>query len=104
MPTPGGVPVKIRSPGSSVTTCDRYASSAGTPKMNSFVDEFCIVWPLSRSWILRLCGSVTSSAVTSTGPVGANVSNVLPMVHCFSSPLNCQSRAETSCPTVYPPT
>ena len=79
MPTPGGVPVKIRSPGSSVTHCDRYQSRCGTPKMNSFVFEFCIVVPLRRSWTWSLCGSVISSAVTSTGPVGAKVSNVLPI-------------------------
>jgi hypothetical protein len=40
IPTPGGVPVKIRSPGSSVMHCDRNHSRCGTPKMNSFVFEF----------------------------------------------------------------
>ena len=49
MPTPGGVPVKIRSPGSSVTHCDRYHRMCGTVKMNSFVFEFWSVVPLSRS-------------------------------------------------------
>ena len=44
------------------------------------------------------CG--TSSAVTSAGPVGAKPSNVLPINHCPPGFNNCQSRAETSLPTV----
>src|ERR1022692_4003200 len=77
-PTPGGVPVKITSPGSSVKTCDKYVSNSATLKIIWFVLLFCITSPLSRKRIGKFCGSLTSSFVTSTGPVGAKVSNVLP--------------------------
>ena len=70
MPTPGGVPVKIRSPGSRVKTCDRYAISSSTPKISWLVLESCIVWPLSRRRMPSLWGSGISSGVTSTGPDG----------------------------------
>ena len=28
----------------------------------------CIVWPLSRSWIFKLCGSVNSSPLKAKAP------------------------------------
>ena len=43
-------------------------------------------------------GSGISSAVTMHGPIGQNVSRLLPRVHCPSP--NCRSRAETSLTTV----
>src|ERR1039458_5112845 len=80
-PTPAGVPVEIRSPGSRVITLERNAISWGTPKIRLLVLELCISSPLRVSEMASLCGSSISSAVTMTGPMGANVSNVFPMVH-----------------------
>src|SRR5262249_34375524 len=40
-PTPGGVPVVIRSPGSSVITRDAIATICSTEKIKSAVDESC---------------------------------------------------------------
>src|SRR5437660_1906270 len=74
-PTPGGVPVKIRSPGSSVITCERNWISCGTLKMNSRVLLSCITWPLSRSLIGSAWWSGDSWAVTRSGTGGAKVSN-----------------------------
>ena len=45
------------------------------------VEPFCMVLPLTVSHIFRFCGSATSSLVTSHGPVGPNVSQLLPLVH-----------------------
>ncbi len=44
----------------------------------------------------RALGSVSSSAVTSTGPSGQNVSKVLPRLHWLPPQAICQSRALTS--------
>ena len=49
-----------------------------------------------------LCGSSISSAVTMTGPIGAKVSKVLPMVHWLVA--IWKSRALTSLRMVYPKT
>lgn len=62
--------------------------------------ESCSVVPFRRKRIGSTWGSGTSSAVTRAGPVGANVSKVLPSSHCWPLRWNCQSRAETSWPLV----
>ena len=82
MPTPGGVPVDTMSPGSSVITDERYSSSAGTSNTNWFVLESCKVRPFNSNRMRRLFGSGISSLETSSGPIGPNVSKVLPIVHC----------------------
>ena len=46
------------------------------------------------SFISSECGSPISSAVTIAGPIGANVSKLLPSVHCDVA--SCTSRALTS--------
>ena len=55
--------------------------SWGMPKIRLEVLEFCMSSPLRVSEMASLCGSSISSAVTMTGPMGAKVSKVLPMVH-----------------------
>ena len=70
------------SPGSSVISFERYATSAGMPWMRSAVDADCIVSPFSVSEIsIRSCGPA-SSGVTSAGPHGAEPSNTFPGSHC----------------------
>ena len=93
-PTPGGVPVAITSPGSSVTVCDRNDTMWSMPKISWSVDESCIVLPLSRRRIRSACGLPTASCVTMAGPMGAKVSHDLPRCHWPSA--NCRSRALTS--------
>src|ERR1017187_3911680 len=94
-PTPGGVPVEIKSPTSQVADLERWLIRNGTLKIRLLVFESCKVSPLSVREIRRLWGSGISSAVTIHGPVGAKVSQLLPRYHCLS--LNCMSRALTSC-------
>src|SRR5829696_1009311 len=68
-PTPGGVPVAITSPGSSVIDSDKNSINAGTPKISWSVFESCIVCPFNTSLIDRLCGSGISSVVTIVWPI-----------------------------------
>ena len=56
MPTPWGVPVKMRSPGRSVTIAEMYAIIAPTSKMNSRVFELCTVLPFRMHRTPRLLG------------------------------------------------
>ncbi len=97
-PQPQGVPVRSTSPGSSVNEREQNASSSPTPKTISAVDESCMRSPFTRVESRSACGSGISSAVTTTGPSGQNVSRLLPRTHWPSE--NCTSRAETSLPTV----
>ena len=73
-------------------------SSSATPNTISAVFESCTVSPFTRVRRPSACGSGNSSAVTITGPIGQNVSRLLPRTHCPSP--NCRSRAETSLATV----
>ena len=52
-PTPDGVPVKSRSPGSNVQNFDRCYTSEAIEKMNWWVDPSCMVSPLRRNWTRR---------------------------------------------------
>ena len=47
-PTPSGVPVRIRSPGSSVSARETYAISVGIEKIRLLVRESCSSSPLRR--------------------------------------------------------
>ena len=47
-PTPAGVPVAIRSPGSSVITCEMKWMSTSSGKRKSTVVPFCRIWPFTR--------------------------------------------------------
>jgi hypothetical protein len=93
-PTPSGVPVAMTSPGSRVKPCESTAIHSSTAKI---IFEVWLDWrvsPFTRSVMLRVCGSGISSAVTSTGPIGQNVSSDLPLNHW---PWRfCRSRAVTS--------
>ena len=94
IPTPPGVPVAITSPGSSVNAIEQWLMIAATPKYICAVLACCRTSPLTRHSISSACGSGISSAVTSAGPIGQNVSSDLPRVH-WPSP-NWMSRADTS--------
>src|SRR5690606_10707102 len=103
IPTPGGVPVRMTSPGSSVKCCDRYEIRVGILKIRLLVLLSCMISPLMDDVIRRLCGSGISSRVTSHGPSGQNVSRLLPRVHCRSLRC-CRSRALTSLAHISPKT
>ena len=94
IPTPPGVPVAITSPGSSVNAREQWLMIAATPKYMSAVVARCMTSSLTRHSMASACGSGSSSAVTSAGPIGQKVSSDLPRVH-WPSP-NWRSRAETS--------
>ena len=69
-PTPGGVPVVMTSPGSSVMywlTCDTICAQL---KIMVRVLPDCMRLPFTSSHISSFCGSLISSVVTSHGPIG----------------------------------
>src|SRR3989442_38196 len=93
-PTPSGVPVAITSPGSSVKPCESTAMHSSTGKI---ILEVWLDWrvsPFTRIAMASVCGSGISSAGTSTGPLGQNVSGGLPLNPWPGS--FCRSRAVTS--------
>src|SRR5262245_63220331 len=73
-PTPSGVPVAMTSPGSSVDTDEASATMLGMSTIRSRVLACWRKVSLTHSFISRSLGSPTSSAVTSAGPMGVNVS------------------------------
>src|SRR6266498_3487507 len=73
-PTPGGAPVKMRSPGSRVMTAEAWATMAGTLVIIVEVLTRCRSAPLTRRRISRSPGSPASSAVVTQGPTGLKVS------------------------------
>jgi hypothetical protein len=79
MPTPGGVPVVIRSPGSSVMNSLMYETSLLIGKIMVLDEPSCLRTPLTSSHMARSCGSPTSSEVTIQGPTGPKVSQPLPL-------------------------
>ena len=56
----------------------------------------CTRSPLTSSHRGRFCGSGVSSFVTIHGPSGANVSQLLPLVHCLPGRSIWNSRSDTS--------
>ena len=56
-------------------------------------------WPFTSSHRGRAWGSGTSSLVTIQGPIGANVSQLFPLVHCPPGRSIWNSRSETSLTT-----
>src|SRR6202000_70145 len=103
MPTPGGVPVAITSPGISVMISDRYDTIFLTPKIMVAVDPVWQRWPFTSHHIGNFCTSAISSLVTSHGPSGPKVSCDLPLVHCPRRSI-WKKRSETSLQTLYPAT
>ena len=81
MPTPGGVPVAITSPGCKVIIWLREETMKAQEKIIDDVFPVCIRMPLTSSVRARDWGSGTSDGVTSHGPIGPNVSLLLPLVH-----------------------
>ena len=96
MPTPGGVPVVMTSPGTSVMYFDRSATRSATPKIMVRVLPVCLRTPLTSSHMSRFCGSLSSSVVTSHGPIGPKVSQPLPLLHCVALRFSWYSRSDTS--------
>src|SRR5581483_4954623 len=93
-PTPAGVPVRIRSPGSSVNTFETNDTRWGTLKMRSRVFPSWITSPFSRCTTRRPPPSPSSATGTHVSPSGQNVSKPFARVHWLSE---CwMSRAETS--------
>src|SRR6478609_2310692 len=91
-PTPAGVPVRTRSPGSNVITCEMKRNTTSTGKINAEVLSDCFNSPFTRlSTRTPFQGSISSVTI---GPTGQNVSKPLARVHCGS--FFCRSRAVTS--------
>ncbi len=78
---PAGVPVLMTSPGSSTVYWDRCQIRYATSKIMSAVLESWRGSPLTQERSRSACGSPISSAVTSHGPSGLNVSQDLPLDH-----------------------
>ncbi len=95
-PTPDGVPVKITSPGKSVTMPDRHSMSAGTEKIKSLVRESCLVSPFNAHDNAKSSGSANSSGVTNHGPVGPNPGKDLPRLNCGTGGRSCTARFDRS--------
>ena len=100
-PTPAGVPVMMRSPGSSVIASETNETISATPKTMFAVLESCITSPFRIARIGSAWGSGTELAGTRS-PTGRNVSSDLPRTHWPSA--NWRSRPETSFATTYPAT
>ena len=69
-PTPDGVPVKIRSPGSSVQIEEMYETNFGMPKIRSSVRAYWRLSPFTSQVSARLLGLSSWSADTTQGPIG----------------------------------
>ena len=97
-PTPAGVPVAIRSPGSRVMTPLMYDNKSGIEKIISLVRPRCRSTPLTRP----ITSSVLQSRpFTTRGPTGQKVSKPLARAHCPS--VFWRSRAVTSLTHTNPP-
>src|SRR5262252_9601970 len=81
-PTPGGVPVVMTSPGSSTKNCEQYQTRCLQSKIMVLVLPRWRLSPLTSSHMSRRCGSLISSLVTSHGPMGPKLSELLPLIHC----------------------
>ena len=93
MPLPAGLPVRIRSPGSSGVICDAAATSVATSKIMSLVDSSCMTWPLSVRVSCSAEVSPTKAAGTRNGPVGRKPGAFLPRNQ--SVPISFMSRRKT---------
>ena len=76
-PTPAGVPVASTSPGCSVCASLIVLMRYGIEKIKSSVVASCLNSPLTRVCTLSVFGS--SDAGTAIGPMGQNVSGLLPI-------------------------
>ncbi len=85
----------ITSPGSSTMNWLRYRTTSATSKIMFLVSPSCRSSPFTHRRMPSRCGSLTSSAVTSQGPSGLNVSHDLPLSH-WPPRSSWNSRSETS--------
>jgi hypothetical protein len=99
-PTPAGVPLKMRSPGCSVISFERYAICSGTRQIIWSRSLCCFLAPLTLSQIAPLSGCPISLEGCNAVH-GADSSKLLPISHdrpaFFASP--CRSRRVMSRPT-----
>src|SRR5262245_18467920 len=70
IPTPDGVPVRIRSPGRSVRRVERCEICSASVKIILVVCESCLITSLTDSLMPSFCGSAMASAGTIQGPSG----------------------------------
>jgi hypothetical protein len=98
--TPSGVPVKIRSPGSSVMQALMYSSRYGTSNTMSASAASCLRTPSTPPRMRSAAaGSGSPGAVIRIhGPTGPKPSKPLARVHCLSR--FCRSRLLMSLPSV----
>ncbi len=102
-PTPPGVPVAITSPGSRVIPAEQYTISSTIEKIRFCVLESCSTSPET---VVRtpIDSRSMPSAEATHGPIGANVSKLLPSVNWRSGVSSCARRPETSFIAEMPPT
>src|SRR2546429_9721696 len=98
-PTPAGVPVAIRSPGSRVMTCETTHTSVTMENTMSRARPCWRCLPFTRQYTSS-SSSRRASTGTTRGPTGQNVSKPFALVHCSS--VRCRSRAVTSLTHVIP--
>ena len=85
-PTPPGVPVAITSPGASRVNEEKNSTALGTSTSICEVRAACMTCPFSREVMARSDMS-SSSAVTTSGPMGMLPSEFLPAVHWLAARL-----------------
>src|ERR1700747_2247025 len=77
LPTPAGVPVRMMSPGCSVSREERWAICSASVKIIWPVLESCFITSLTQVLRPRFCGSGMSRAGTIQGPSGQAPSKLL---------------------------
>ena len=70
IPTPSGVPVKIRSPGTKVQMLDKYSTRTGTEKIRFEVRDSCMRSPATSHHSAMSSGFGKASTDTTAGPIG----------------------------------
>src|SRR3954447_7201681 len=81
IPTPAGVPLRVKAPGRSVKTLETCATIARTPKMRPAVVESCSASPFTLCTILRSSASPSSETAAIAGSSGQNVAKLLARSH-----------------------
>uniref|UniRef100_A0A480GU82 Fumarylacetoacetate hydrolase domain-containing protein 2B n=1 Tax=Sus scrofa TaxID=9823 RepID=A0A480GU82_PIG len=102
-PTPAGVPVRMMSPGQTVTNRETQAISSSVLNTIWLVLLLWTTSPFPWQQIFKLGGSATVLGHQGRAR-GKKVSKVFPSSHCFPLHVICQSQALTSCATVKPAT
>ena len=92
MPTPAGVPVRIKSPGWSVIRVERWAICSAVVKIISLVFEPCISSSPIQSFMASFWGSGISLAGVIHGPRGQ-----APSKHFWLSQSSLNGEASATC-------